>query len=192
MKSQKKVEDNVLIDSYKRHGNVWKVGEEVGLCGQSVHERIQRLGLGKPINVFTESEKEVLKAEYIKYRNQGNLQSLAEKMGRTKQFICRKASEMGLTDKKHYKPYLQVKSDKYFMFHNRLRKARGKPNCCEVCGKVGGGHFYEWANLTGKYEDILDYKRMCRHCHRQYDKERQLWDYKTEVKNGQQIEPACC
>jgi len=31
---------------------------------------------------------------------------------------------------------------------------------------------YEWCNLTGKYEDIMDYARMCIPCHRKYDKKR--------------------
>ena len=28
---------------------------------------------------------------------------------------------------------------------------------------------YDWANLTGHYDDPNDYKRMCRSCHWKYD-----------------------
>ena len=40
---KKKVSDEVLLNSYKRIGNVWKVGQEVGLCGQSVYDRLVKL-----------------------------------------------------------------------------------------------------------------------------------------------------
>ncbi len=65
------------------------------------------------------------------------------------------------------------KGDKatYAALHYRVEAARGKPHLCEVCGDMEKG-FYEWANLTGRYADIMDYKRMCRKCHRQYDKNR--------------------
>lgn len=57
----------------------------------------------------------------------------------------------------------------YQAFHRRLDSLFGKPRQCEVCGTSEESRTYEWANLTGYYEDINDYKRMCRHCHRQYD-----------------------
>jgi len=50
--------------------------------------------------------------------------------------------------------------------HIRLKSIKGTANRCEVCGK--GKHF-EWANLTEKYEDINDYKMMCKSCHAKYD-----------------------
>ena len=58
----------------------------------------------------------------------------------------------------------------YFTLHQRLQRHRGKPNYCEVCGKKGPGRKYEWANLTGKFDDFSDYKRMCISCHKKYDK----------------------
>ena len=54
-------------------------------------------------------------------------------------------------------------------FHIRLYKRHGQLNHCDVCGTNDPAHWYDWANLTGHYEDITDYKRMCRSCHRQYD-----------------------
>jgi len=41
---------------------------------------------------------------------------------------------------------------------------------CEVCGAKDQNRSYDWANLTGKYDDPSDYKRMCRSCHWKYDK----------------------
>lgn len=56
----------------------------------------------------------------------------------------------------------------YQAFHRRLEAMFGKPKCCAVCGNTSR-RFYDWANLTGKYTDPMDYKRMCRSCHRKYD-----------------------
>jgi hypothetical protein len=53
--------------------------------------------------------------------------------------------------------------------HRRVAKARGRPAKCERCGATDSSLRYEWANLTGNYEDISDYERMCRTCHKRYD-----------------------
>ena len=55
------------------------------------------------------------------------------------------------------------KGDKagYKALHYRVYKKRGKPKHCEVCGTRDKNKRYQWANLTGKFEDINDYKRMC-------------------------------
>ena len=59
----------------------------------------------------------------------------------------------------------------YAALHYRVEKARGKPKVCMACGTQEAGR-YEWANLTGRYEDTSDYMRMCVPCHRKYDKNR--------------------
>lgn len=53
-------------------------------------------------------------------------------------------------------------------FHRRLYSRFGKPAECGVCGTTDAGH-YDYANLTGRYEDIEDYLPMCRSCHWRYD-----------------------
>ncbi len=58
----------------------------------------------------------------------------------------------------------------YSAFHLRLQALRGKPQKCEVCGTVDTKKSYDWANLTGRYDDPGDYKRMCRSCHWKRDK----------------------
>jgi len=57
----------------------------------------------------------------------------------------------------------------YFTLHQRLRRHRGRPNVCEVCGTKDPEQKYEWANLTGRFDDFSDYKRMCIPCHRKHD-----------------------
>lgn len=92
-----KATDEQVIEAYQRTGSVWKAGEELGMCGQAVHERLQKLGMNKHVNVFTDEDKEYLSERYVLYRDSGMLQDLADEMGRTKPFICRQARALGLT-----------------------------------------------------------------------------------------------
>lgn len=61
------------------------------------------------------------------------------------------------------------KGDKagYAALHRRLYD--GQQKHCDVCGESDPDKRYEWANLTGHYEDRSDYKRMCCSCHRKHD-----------------------
>lgn len=53
--------------------------------------------------------------------------------------------------------------------HRRLDRRFGKPKRCEVCGTTDDARTYDWANLSGRYTDMSDFKRMCRSCHWKYD-----------------------
>lgn len=60
---------------------------------------------------------------------------------------------------------------KYGSFHQRVNDNRGRARdygCC-ICGTKDQSKTYDWANLTGNYNDIMDYAPMCRSCHRKYD-----------------------
>lgn len=58
----------------------------------------------------------------------------------------------------------------YGSLHFRLYRARGCPSLCEWCERTEGR--FEWANLTGRYDDMNDYARLCVGCHRRYDADR--------------------
>lgn len=58
----------------------------------------------------------------------------------------------------------------YATLHNRVEAARGKPSCCDFCGKSTGR--FEWANASGRYEDVNDYFRLCKSCHEVFDRKR--------------------
>lgn len=53
---------------------------------------------------------------------------------------------------------------------HRVSNKRGTPRKCEECGTTDKNRRYQWANMTGKYSDIYDYKRMCQSCHSKFDK----------------------
>lgn len=53
-------------------------------------------------------------------------------------------------------------------FHRRLYSRHGKPTCCLVCGTTSA-KAYDYANISGRYEDLEDYMPLCRSCHAKYD-----------------------
>jgi hypothetical protein len=55
-----------------------------------------------------------------------------------------------------------------YAFHRRLYSRHGKPCKCSICGTTSASH-YDYANLTGRYEDVDDYVPMCRSCHWKFD-----------------------
>ena len=56
----------------------------------------------------------------------------------------------------------------YIAKHERIKVRLGKPQYCEKC-KTTEDRRYEWANLTGNYDDVNDYIRLCVPCHRRMD-----------------------
>lgn len=52
--------------------------------------------------------------------------------------------------------------------HSRVNRERGRPRKCETCG-TEDSKIYDWANMSGRYHDVNDYKRMCRSCHFKHD-----------------------
>lgn len=95
----KKVPESLLVDLYKKHNSVWKVGKIVGLCGQSVHERLSKINVVNKINVLTNGEKEKIKAVYLSgiLRGDNKLKNLSKEINRTIHFISRYARSVGLT-----------------------------------------------------------------------------------------------
>jgi Holliday junction resolvase len=100
-----RVADDVLLEAYARLGSMHKVGAEVGLNHSTVHERLIKLGANRPVNVFTEAERDILRRDYLLYRDLGKVATLAERMDRTVQFLSRQARALGLTDAGRAKPW---------------------------------------------------------------------------------------
>lgn len=68
-------------------------------------------------------------------------------------------------------PYWKGEIADYETYHRRVKNVRGVPRLCELCGTTTA-KFFDWANLTGNYYDIYDFKRMCRACHLNFDRQR--------------------
>jgi len=103
---------------------------------------------------------------------------IAEEMGLSQKVVWRRLKEIGVKCRVAYKRNQtgirngSWKGNRatYAAFHYRLYALKGSPKKCEVCGTDDSSKTYDWANLTGKYENPSDYKRMCRSCHWKYDK----------------------
>lgn len=84
---------------YLELDSVWKVADKVGLCGQSVHERLTKAGYKINNNTWTEEEKKELR-EYYKAATPDSfdIHALAKKMKRPYYGIAMKASRLGIAD----------------------------------------------------------------------------------------------
>lgn len=94
-----KATDEELIESYNRLNSIWKVAEEFGMCGQSVHQRLKRLNIVFNNRPITDEEREKIKKAYKTPWKCGEspIPSLALSMGRSYHLIVREAGKMGLT-----------------------------------------------------------------------------------------------
>lgn len=61
-----------------------------------------------------------------------------------------------------------IPRSEYTKLHYAVERERGKPNLCDKCGTTEAKR-YDWANLTGDYNNTADYKRLCRACHAAHD-----------------------
>jgi len=101
-----KATDSEILAAYEATRSCKAAADVLGMCAQSVHERLVKLRANRRINVFTTNENDRLKKEYEAYAFAGKLDILAGDMGRTKQLICRQAGKLGLTNKNRARPYL--------------------------------------------------------------------------------------
>lgn len=88
-----------VIETYKRTRSVWKTGAEFGISGQKVSNILKRNGVQSFQKQMSASELQQIRDYYeTTPADKFVLDVLAEKLGRTKQLICRYAGRMGLTD----------------------------------------------------------------------------------------------
>lgn len=92
------IDNNLIISKYNELGNIWKVGDALGLKGQHVALILKKNGVKLKNPKFSEEDKLFLMENYEKYASKQQLSELSIILGRTKQFLCRKAKELGLTD----------------------------------------------------------------------------------------------
>lgn len=166
MAYRKKATDEQIAESYFRTKSVWKTAKELGMCGQSVHERLVKMGVDTSANPFTEDDYDTLRKYYALYRDAGKLQELADMMGRDKTTICGKARSLGLTDRNRKAPWMSVWKDApdeaCRPIFEQLKKSRLSVK--EFCNK----HDYGLSCFTRRMKEL-------------YPKE---WDAMCEAKAG--------
>lgn len=100
--SPKKASDKEVEEAYTAQGSIWKAAEVLGMCGQTVHERLMRQGFKLQSQSLTLEEQNQIRLLYkagFKYGD-GSLDRLAEKLDRSKQTISRFARKQGWTNRK--------------------------------------------------------------------------------------------
>lgn len=125
------------------------------------------------------TKKEVDTARLITLYQSGMTQTeVAEEMGLSQKLVWHRLRECGVNCRKAAPRNQKGENNNnwkpgevcYAAFHYRIKALKGKPKKCEVCNTTDPTKTYDWANLTGDYDNPEDYKRMCRSCHWKYDK----------------------
>lgn len=125
--NKKKRTDDEVIKAYLLHGSVWKAATYLGMCGQSVYERIKKLNIKTKHQKLNCEEIEKLKQLYSGnfYSGDGSLKKLAESLGRNFTFLSKKARKLGLTNNNRKKaPELVRKNSENL---SRIFKKQGHP-----------------------------------------------------------------
>jgi hypothetical protein len=151
-----KATNEQIKESYARLHNIWKVGEELGLCGQSIWERLKRMGYVDE-DKWTETQLDLLRQVYSVDSNTPiNINDLAKYIGKPKTSISRKARELGYTTSRTRKRTLEFceecsKRQTEWLKHNPHPKGAYKTGkeirTCPKCGRF----FEEYPASTQVY-----------------------------------------
>ena len=144
----RKVSDQEVIDAYRNHGSVWKASKHLGICGQSISERLRRLGFDNSRN-WTQEELDLLCEMYKRQRP--NLDELAAILGRNKTNICRKARQFGFTDQARKKggKYEHLDKQRVLELFNLFDQLQ--PLCMREFCKMQGYWCHSLSTLFKKY-----------------------------------------
>lgn len=91
MKSQ--IPDEEVVKAYQQTGSVWRAAKSLGLCGQSVWERLRRLGHPLKYEAWTEDEDSELAKNLTA---QCTIGEIASRLGRTYAGVASRISKRGL------------------------------------------------------------------------------------------------
>ena len=90
--------DDQALEAYARLGSHKKAAAELGVCAQSVHERLQKLGASRPVNMLSEADASLLRDYYTQTPDDAfDLGVISRRLGRARPLVCRYARLMGLT-----------------------------------------------------------------------------------------------
>jgi hypothetical protein len=146
----KGIKIDLIYEKYIETKNIWKVGVYFGIKGQSVYSVLNKRGLIVKMNVFTEKDFDFLKENYLKYRNNQKLEELALIMGRTKQFIARKARILGLTNPKDKSDIVTSEERRINQSKSRIEYYKNNEHPKGMLGKSHTDEFKIGASLRSK------------------------------------------
>ena len=113
------------------------------MCGQSIHERLKKLGASNPLKTVTEEQIQIIKDAYSVpfLRGESPLAALEVKLGMHRTNICRIARRLGLTSAVRLlnKPEIKAMRKRVVLWHkthNHPRGMLGKNHTKEACDKM--------------------------------------------------------
>ena len=149
--SNRKATNEQLLKAYEELKNIWKVAKLFGMCGQSVHERLQRLNAIQQY-FFTKDEREKIEEIYRKgfEVGDGSLEKLCKDLKKEKPNISRYARKLGLTNAKRphgieSRKKASIKFKKWHHDHEHPKGMLGKTHSLEY-SKECGRRATEWYN----------------------------------------------
>lgn len=170
-----------LIEAYEKTSSVHKAGKLLGVHGTSLHRRLQNCGYDTQLGGkrFTDEDEARLSRDYEKYVSSLRLDDLAEEMGRTKNFICRKAKSLGLTNicrknkltDEGRSNISQCVKD-YIKSNGHPRGATGMKHTPEALKKISAANLLAWKNRTDAEKEDIAIKMI-----------------KTRIQNGTLVPP---
>jgi len=112
------------------------------MCGQSVHERLRKLGVqcdgGGRSRKWTPEEDAILRSDYIAFRARGEVRKLADRLGRNYFTLAARAGKLGLAAPRGYeKPYarkIKTEAEARRIFNQFKKSSLG---LLQFCAKTG-------------------------------------------------------
>lgn len=94
-RGHKRATDEQIAEAYRSTGSVWKAAKQLGLAGQTVHERLRRMGHELAHAKWTAEEDDELAALYADPHL--TVADVARRLNRTSAAIACRANELGLS-----------------------------------------------------------------------------------------------
>lgn len=140
---KQKATNEQILESYARNRNIWKVADEFDMCGQSVWERLKRLGWTNKNKWTTAQVMDLIATYAVESTEPININALALRIGKHKSNVSRKARELGLVTSMKRKRTDEVKIQYSSDAKKRIQKY-GHPRgayktgkdirVCPICG----------------------------------------------------------
>ena len=89
------VSNQEIIDAYIQTGSVWRAAKILGLSGQTVHERLKKIGHELPGSGWTDAEI----AELKELANKMTISEIAHRLGRPYNGVALKISRLGIGER---------------------------------------------------------------------------------------------
>lgn len=162
MTHPQKATDEQLVKAYEEMSSCRKVAKLFGMCPQAVHERLQKLGVAKPIRVFTKAEEARLRDVYEKgfLAGDGTLKRLSVELNRTVPFLSRQAKKLGLTNQhrkcsKSVCDEMSERAKRWYQENEHPRGFLGGRHTKEMKEIASKRSLLFWASMTGEEREAF-------------------------------------